>query len=174
MTVFDDGRGTMSPVLLTRSSLSRSEAMSSRPDRRDFLAASALSAGSLAFLDHLPAVSAADAKTDPNLVQLDSGIEPLVRLLEETPREKLLEEVGARIKKGLAYRDVLAALLLAGVRNIQPRPSVGFKFHAVLVVNSAHLAASPGRTATAGCRCSGRSTTSRTRRRRTSRKAAGG
>jgi hypothetical protein len=34
---------------------------------------------------------------------------------------------------------VLAALLLAGVRNIQPRP-VGFKFHAVLVVNSAHLA----------------------------------
>src|SRR5204862_7791336 len=29
--------------------------------------------------------------------------------------------------------------MLAGVRNIQPRP-VGFKFHAVLVVNSAHLA----------------------------------
>lgn len=34
---------------------------------------------------------------------------------------------------------MLTALLLAGVRNIQPRP-VGFKFHAVLVVNSAHLA----------------------------------
>jgi hypothetical protein len=33
----------------------------------------------------------------------------------------------------------LAALFLAGVRGIQPRP-VGFKFHAVLVVNSAHLA----------------------------------
>jgi len=42
-------------------------------------------------------------------------------------------------KKGLSYRDLLAALLLAGIRNIQPRP-VGFKFHAVLVVNSAHLA----------------------------------
>ena len=26
------------------------------------------------------------------------------------------------------------------MRNVQPRPSVGFKFHAVLVVNSAHLA----------------------------------
>ena len=26
------------------------------------------------------------------------------------------------------------------MRNIQPRPNVGFKFHAVLVVNSAHLA----------------------------------
>jgi hypothetical protein len=47
--------------------------------------------------------------------------------------------VAVRIKQGLNYRELLAALLLAGVRNIQPRP-VGFKFHAVLVVNSAHLA----------------------------------
>src|SRR5262249_20792871 len=59
---------------------------------------------------------------------------------EDTPREKLLEEVAARIRAGLSYRDTLAALLLAGVRNVQPRPEVGFKFHAVLVVNSAHLA----------------------------------
>src|SRR3989449_5478353 len=66
-------------------------------------------------------------------------MEPLVRFLEDTPRERLLEEVAARIKRGLSYRDLLAVLLLAGVRNIQPRP-VGFKFHAVLVVNSAHLA----------------------------------
>src|SRR5262249_18772948 len=41
--------------------------------------------------------------------------------------------------RGTTYREVLAALLLAGGRNIQPRP-VGFKFHAVLVVNSAHFA----------------------------------
>src|SRR6185503_2353226 len=52
---------------------------------------------------------------------------------------QLLEEVGSKIKRGLSYRDLLTALLLAGVRSIQPRP-VGFKFHAVLVVNSAHLA----------------------------------
>ena len=114
------------------------------PHRRDFLAASALSAGSLAFLNDLPRVAADDARPDPKLVRLDSGIEPLVKLLEETPRDKLLEEVGSRVKKGLAYRDVLAALLLAGVRNIQPRPNVGFKFHAVLVVNSAHQAAMAG------------------------------
>ena len=38
------------------------------------------------------------------------------------------------------WNALLGALLLAGVRNIQPRPSGGFKFHAVLVVNSAHLA----------------------------------
>ena len=34
----------------------------------------------------------------------------------------------------------MAAVQLAGVRNVQPRPSVGHKFHAVLVVNSAHIA----------------------------------
>ncbi|HVL14887.1 MAG TPA: twin-arginine translocation signal domain-containing protein, partial [Gemmata sp.] len=115
----------------------------SSPDRRDFLSASA-AAGGLAFLGNLPPVRAADAKPDPDLVRLDSGIEPLVRLLEDTPRDKLLEEVGARVKKGLAYRDVLAALLLAGGCSARPRPNVGFKFHAVLVVNSAHQAAMAG------------------------------
>ena len=72
-------------------------------------------------------------------VRFSAEIEPLVRLLEDTPRDRLLEEVASRIHRGLTYREVLAALLLAGVRNIQPRP-VGFKFHSVLVVNSAHLA----------------------------------
>src|SRR5262249_51298985 len=57
------------------------------------------------------------------------------------PRARLLEEIGARIRKGLTYRESLAALLLAGIRNVQPRPAVGFKFHAVMVVHSAHLVA---------------------------------
>jgi hypothetical protein len=116
----------------------------SSPTRRNFLKTAAagtlVGLGDLAFLSKLHPVSAEEAKLDPKLVRLQPDIEPLVRLLEETPREKLLEEVGARVKKGLSYREVLAALLLAGVRNIQPRPNVGFKFHAVLVVNSAHLA----------------------------------
>lgn len=107
-------------------------------DRRQFLTTAAL--GGLGLLGKLPPVSADDAKIDPKVVRLDPEIEPLVRLLEETPRDRVIEEVCARIKKGLSYRDVLAALLLAGVRNVEPRPSVGFKFHAVLVVNSAHLA----------------------------------
>jgi hypothetical protein len=95
--------------------------------------------GDLAFMSRLAPVSAAEAAPDPKMVALHPDIEPIVRLLEDTPREKLLEAVAARIHDGLSYRDVLAALLLAGVRNIQPRP-VGFKFHAVLVVNSAHIA----------------------------------
>ncbi|OWK35107.1 hypothetical protein [Fimbriiglobus ruber] len=113
--------------------------------RRNFLRAT--TAGStllglegLAQFTGLPPVSAAETNLDPKLVRLDPEIEPLVRLLEETSRDRLLEEVAARIKKGLGYRDLLAALLLAGIRNVQPRPSVGFKFHAVLVVHSAHLA----------------------------------
>src|SRR5688572_16080657 len=113
--------------------------------RRRFLATTAASGalaglGDFSFLGALPRVSAADAALNPNAVRLQPDIEPLVRLLEETPRERLLEEVGQRVRSGQApYRDVLAALLLAGVRNVQPRP-VGFKFHAVLVVNSAHIA----------------------------------
>jgi hypothetical protein len=96
--------------------------------------------GDLTFLSQLPVVRADDAKPKPNTVQLRPEIEPLVRLLEETPRNKLLEAMADRIRGGTSYREVLAALLLAGVRNVQPRPSVGFKFHSVLVVNSAHLA----------------------------------
>jgi hypothetical protein len=95
--------------------------------------------GELGFLSQLCPVSAGEANLNPDIVRFNPDIEPLVRFLEDTPREQLLEEVGARIKRGLSYRDLLAALLLAGVRNIQPRP-VGFKFHAVLVVNSAHIA----------------------------------
>lgn len=119
--------------------------MSGHASRRDFLQSAAVGGvlaglGELSFLSQLRPVVAAESQLDPNVVRLDAGIEPVVRLLEETPREKLFEVVGQRIKNGLTYREVLAALLLAGVRNIQPRPSVGFKFHAVLVVNSAHLA----------------------------------
>ena len=113
-------------------------------NRRSFLrtgAGALVGCRDLAFLSRLVPVSAAEARVDPAVVRFDPAIEPLVRLLEQTPRERLFEEVGARIKKGLTYKETLAALLLAGIRNVQPRPSVGFKFHAVLVVHSAHLVA---------------------------------
>jgi hypothetical protein len=118
--------------------------MSESKTRRDFLKDTAR-AGALAgladlsFLKGLPAVSAAEARMPHSLVQLSPEVEPLVRLIEDTPREKLLEAVAGKLRDGLNYRNLLAGLLLAGVRSIKPRP-VGFKFHAVLVVNSAHLA----------------------------------
>ena len=111
------------------------------PTRRRFLQLSA--AGSLTgweLLSQLPAVSADDAKPDPDRVRMRPEIEPLVQLLENTERDKVLEQIAQRIRRGTSYQQVLAALQLATVRNVQPRPSVGFKFHAVLVVNSAHIA----------------------------------
>ena len=114
--------------------------------RRAFLATTAglAAAGDLVFLSQLPRVSAEEAELDPNIVQFDANIEPLVRLIEESSRDVLLERIADRIRRGASYREVLAALLLAGIRNVQPRPSVGFKFHCVLVVNSCHLASLSG------------------------------
>ncbi len=111
--------------------------------RRDFLSTSTrgvlLGAGALSGLSRLPSVSAEEAKLDPAKIRFLPETEPLVRLIETTSRERLLEEIGVKIRSGTTHREIVTALLLAGIRNIQPRP-VGFKFHAVLVVNSAHLA----------------------------------
>ena len=119
--------------------------MSASFDRRRFvkgtLAAGALAGlGDLAFLGRLPAVGAAEADVSPDAVRFGPDVEPLVRLIEDTPQEKLLEAAVARVREGVGYQRLLAAVFLAGVRNIQPRP-VGFEFHCVLAVHSAHLAA---------------------------------
>jgi hypothetical protein len=114
--------------------------MSSPYSRRRFVA-NTLQAGALAgladlgFLRGLPAAEVAG----PKVVSVGSDLEPLVRLIEDTPREDLLEKVADQIREGTGYQQLLGAVFLAGVRGIQPRP-VGFKFHAVLVINSAHLA----------------------------------
>ncbi len=94
--------------------------------------------GDFAFLQGLPAAGAGDP-TPPRTVLLNPDIEPLVRLIEETPRDRVLEAVADQVRQGTSYQQILGATLLAGVRGIKPRP-VGFKFHAVLVIHSAHLA----------------------------------
>ena len=91
------------------------------------------------FLDSLPPAGALGPPALPRVTSVASDIEPLVRLIEDTPRNALLEKVADQIRKGTSYQQLLSAVFLAGVRGIQPRP-VGFKFHAVLVINSAHLA----------------------------------
>jgi hypothetical protein len=111
--------------------------------RRRFLqAASALGLGAgLAPLDILRGTTparAAEMIVGPEAVHFRPEIEPVVRWIEETPRDRVFEVAVEQLKAGLSYRDLLAGLFLAGIRNIKPRP-VGFKFHAVLVINSAHL-----------------------------------
>lgn len=115
--------------------------MSPQIARRSFLQAAAIGsiAGGLPWTT-LPKVSAQAAQAKSLTVQLAADIEPLVRLLETTPRADVIDICIKKIQSGLNYQQLLAALQLAGIRNVQPRPSVGFKFHSVLVVNSAHLA----------------------------------
>ena len=119
--------------------------MAMQSTRRRFLRTTAagsamLGLGDLTFLSQLPRVSAQETSATRKLVQNPEEIEPLVRMLETTSRDRLLETVAAKIKSGTSYQEILAALMLAAVRNVAPRPRVGFKFHAVLVVNSAHVA----------------------------------
>ncbi|MCR9292993.1 MAG: hypothetical protein NXI32_09770 [bacterium] len=115
--------------------------------RRAFLKSSTVGGvvvgADLGLFSGLPRVAAADAQLKQG-VQFHEQVEPLVRLIEDTQRKDLLERIADRIRGGASYQQVLAALLLAGIRNVQPRPSVGFKFHCVLVVNSCHLASLAG------------------------------
>lgn len=77
---------------------------------------------------------------DAQAVQFRPEVEPLVKWLEELPRERLVEGMLGKIRDGVSYRDLLSATFLAAIRNIKPRP-VGFKFHAVMALNSAHVVA---------------------------------
>src|SRR6266850_6392815 len=63
----------------------------------------------------------------------------LLKLLEDSPRERIPRELARMIHAGLRYGDLLAALSLAAVRNVQPYPDVGYKYHSVMVLRSIHL-----------------------------------
>jgi hypothetical protein len=111
--------------------------------RRNFLrSASALGLGAgmgdWARLQTITPASAAAMTVGTEAVRFRPEIEPIVRWIEQTPRERILEAAVGHLKDGLPYRDLLAGLFLAGIRNIKPHP-IGFKLHAVLVINSAHI-----------------------------------
>jgi hypothetical protein len=115
--------------------------MASSTNRREFLQASAATTAvaGFEFLGKLPALSAQEVQAPRNMAAVAPDLEPLVRLIEDTPRNRLTDILIERIRQGTTYGELFSAGVLAGVRGIQPRP-VGFKFHAVLVMNSAHLA----------------------------------
>ena len=82
-------------------------------------------------------LAAADRAVASDIVRFGAGIEPLVRLIEETPRGDCIEVIAKRVKAGLSYRELLSAVFLAGIRNVSPQPP-GFKFHCVFVLHSAN------------------------------------
>src|SRR5436190_13863072 len=83
-------------------------------------------------------VSRSQAEVTPEITTFSPEIEPLVALIERTPRDKCAAMVAAQFKAGVSYRELMAALFLAGVRNINPRPP-GFALHSVFVIHAAHL-----------------------------------
>jgi hypothetical protein len=92
-----------------------------KPSRRHFLgtAASAgavLGLGEWAGLLPLSPATADEARVTPDLVRFSPDIEPLVRLIEETPRAKCPAMMIGQLKKGLPYRNFLAAMFLAKIR----------------------------------------------------------
>ncbi len=110
--------------------------------RREFLKSSAtagfvLGTGTSGLLSALSPRVRGEAEVTPELVHLTPDVEPIVRLIEETPRDKCFELIVGQLQQGLPYRNFLAALFLAGVRNVSPHP-VGFKFHCVLAMHSAN------------------------------------
>jgi hypothetical protein len=63
---------------------------------------------------------------------------PLLKLLEDSTRDRVPRELVRQIRTGARYEDVLAALCLATVRNVQPYPDVGFKYHSFMMLRSVH------------------------------------
>ena len=77
----------------------------------------------------------------PGLARALPEIGALHRLMEETPHARVAAELAGLIRSGLDHRRTLAALAVATSRRVQPFPHVGFKYHTVLALQSAHLTA---------------------------------
>ena len=100
--------------------------------RRDFIrgvgaaAAYGLTAGIA-----LPRELLADSRGD---------LDEMAGWLIETPRDRLQEQIVDRIRTGLSYELLASAITQAAARSVQPYPSVGFKYHTVMVMQSVYRA----------------------------------
>ena len=94
--------------------------MAIRSNRRSFLrtaaAGSILTASDWAALTNLAPTRAAAAEVTPDLLRFDADFEPLVRLIEDTPRDKCPSVLIEKLRAGLPYRNFLAALYMAAIR----------------------------------------------------------
>jgi hypothetical protein len=70
------------------------------------------------------------AEPPPEKVRFDPEFEPIVRLMEETPRERCVPVFAEQLRRGLSYRQFLGASLFAGVRRARSNHEV-YKVHAV-------------------------------------------
>src|SRR4051812_21548318 len=106
--------------------------MTRQPDRRDFAKQTTASIVGLAGLGSLSRqASAAEVKVKPEDVRLSPDIEPLVKLIERTKREKIIPAMVEQLNKGMTYRQFLAAMFLASTR-------MAVSPHHYYMIHSAH------------------------------------
>lgn len=91
----------------------------------------------------LGALSRAEAQVSPETVAFSPEIDPLVRRIEAVSRDKAPDLLAEELRNGTSYRQLLSAVYLAGVRNVNPQPP-GFALHCLFVIHSAHQLALDG------------------------------
>lgn len=94
-----------------------------KSNRRQFLRTT--SVGGAAMSGLLPGfVARADKAPKANTIRYDADLEPIVRLIEDTPREKCMEAVAEQVRGGLSYDRLLSAVFFAALRKVKPHHSV--------------------------------------------------
>ena len=78
------------------------------------------------------------AETPPERIRFGPDLEPIVRLIEETPREQCVRVFVAELRRGLPYRRFLAASLFASIRRARSHHEV-YKIHAVHQVGTTSM-----------------------------------
>ena len=119
--------------------------MAGRSTRRKMLRNLALTGAALsdAGLEALAALSpatAAEGQVTPDLVRFHPDIEPVVRRIEETPRERCAEVMVGELRDGLPVRVFLAGLYLAALRGATYHGGIhGFDHNAYSIHSVDHL-----------------------------------
>src|SRR5262245_38923769 len=97
--------------------------------RRRFLQTAAVSLG-LPGVPFLGELAAFGAEPPPATMRFGPDLEPVVRLIEETPSDKCIAVFLDQLREGLPYRRFLAAVFYAGVRRHSSHHDV-YKIHSV-------------------------------------------
>lgn len=82
-------------------------------------------------------LSQSQAQVTPATGRLLGELEPLVTLYEHTDRSKCPELLSSQMRSGMPHVQLMSAVFLAGVRNVNPRPP-GYAMHCVFLIHSAH------------------------------------
>lgn len=96
--------------------------------RRNFVktaATTVVGLGGLGALAEFSPATAEETKLQPDDVRLTPDIEHLVRLIEETPRSKIVAAMIEQLRKGVTYRQFLGAMFVASARmDVSPQGSI--------------------------------------------------